>query len=81
MSYKLNLASSNQPPHWFSLTSCFLIGSSVPGMMIRPKGDQLEIRFSVSDPESWNGFVQNLNSFLTCETTSLHTWKSFLQSD
>ncbi|XP_032441065.1 sodium/potassium-transporting ATPase subunit beta-2-like isoform X2 [Xiphophorus hellerii] len=36
-----------------------------PGMMIRPKGDQLEIRFSVSDPESWNGFVQNLNSFLT----------------
>ncbi|PWA33442.1 hypothetical protein CCH79_00020677, partial [Gambusia affinis] len=37
-------------------------------MMIRPKGDQLEIRFSMSDPESWNGFVQNLNSFLTCET-------------
>uniref|UniRef100_A0A096MHA3 Sodium/potassium-transporting ATPase subunit beta n=1 Tax=Poecilia formosa TaxID=48698 RepID=A0A096MHA3_POEFO len=45
--------------------SCFLIGSPVPGMMIRPKGDQLEIRYSMSDPESWNGFVQNLNAFLS----------------
>ncbi|XP_069031686.1 sodium/potassium-transporting ATPase subunit beta-2a isoform X2 [Embiotoca jacksoni] len=35
------------------------------GMMIRPKGDQLEITFSVSDTESWDGFVHNLNSFLS----------------
>ncbi|XP_038158740.1 sodium/potassium-transporting ATPase subunit beta-2-like isoform X3 [Cyprinodon tularosa] len=36
-----------------------------PGMMIRPKGDQLEIRYSVSDTESWEDFVQNLNTFLS----------------
>ncbi|KAM6894593.1 sodium/potassium-transporting ATPase subunit beta-2a [Lycodopsis pacificus] len=36
-----------------------------PGMMIRPKGDQLEISFSVSESESWNGFIQNLDRFLT----------------
>ncbi|KAF1381150.1 hypothetical protein PFLUV_G00171540 [Perca fluviatilis] len=38
---------------------------STPGMMIRPKGDQLEIRFSVSETESWDGFIQNLNTFLS----------------
>ncbi|XP_067436289.1 sodium/potassium-transporting ATPase subunit beta-2a [Thunnus thynnus] len=36
-----------------------------PGMMIRPKGDQLEISFSVSETESWDGFVYNLNTFLS----------------
>nr|XP_019963856.1 PREDICTED: sodium/potassium-transporting ATPase subunit beta-2-like [Paralichthys olivaceus] len=36
-----------------------------PGMMIRPKGDQLEITFSVSETESWDGFVHNLNTFLS----------------
>lgn len=34
-------------------------------MMIRPKGDQLDITFSVSDSKSWDGFVQNLNTFLS----------------
>uniref|UniRef100_A0A3Q2QI04 Sodium/potassium-transporting ATPase subunit beta n=1 Tax=Fundulus heteroclitus TaxID=8078 RepID=A0A3Q2QI04_FUNHE len=38
---------------------------ATPGMMIRPKGDQLEIRYSVADTESWDGFVQNLNTFLS----------------
>lgn len=33
--------------------------------MIRPKGEQLEISFSVSDTESWDGLVQNLNTFLS----------------
>uniref|UniRef100_UPI003AAC48F0 sodium/potassium-transporting ATPase subunit beta-2-like n=1 Tax=Centroberyx gerrardi TaxID=166262 RepID=UPI003AAC48F0 len=37
---------------------------ATPGMMIRPKGEQLDISFSVSDTESWDGFVQNLNTFL-----------------
>ena len=37
-------------------------------MMIRPKGDQLEITFSVSEPESWDGFVHNLNTFLSRKT-------------
>ncbi|XP_051800629.1 sodium/potassium-transporting ATPase subunit beta-2-like isoform X16 [Acanthochromis polyacanthus] len=38
---------------------------ATPGMMIRPKGDQLEITFSVSSTESWDGLVTNLNSFLS----------------
>ncbi|KAM4612259.1 sodium/potassium-transporting ATPase subunit beta-2a [Polymixia lowei] len=37
---------------------------ATPGMMIRPKGQQLEISFSVSDTESWDEYVQNLNTFL-----------------
>lgn len=37
-------------------------------MMIRPKGDQLEISFTVSETESWDGFTNNLNSFLARET-------------
>ncbi|KAM3857699.1 sodium/potassium-transporting ATPase subunit beta-2a [Diretmus argenteus] len=36
-----------------------------PGMMIRPKGEQLDISFSISKPESWDVFVQNLDNFLT----------------
>ncbi|XP_034534670.1 sodium/potassium-transporting ATPase subunit beta-2-like [Notolabrus celidotus] len=38
---------------------------ATPGMMIRPKGDQLEITFSISETESWDGFIQNLNTFLS----------------
>ncbi|XP_039875782.1 uncharacterized protein LOC120726348 isoform X2 [Simochromis diagramma] len=38
---------------------------ATPGMMIRPKGNQLEITFSTSDTESWDGFIHNLNSFLS----------------
>uniref|UniRef100_A0A3Q3VWY1 Sodium/potassium-transporting ATPase subunit beta n=1 Tax=Mola mola TaxID=94237 RepID=A0A3Q3VWY1_MOLML len=38
---------------------------ATPGMMIRPKGDQLDITVSVSDSESWDGFVRNLNTFLS----------------
>ncbi|KAI9527183.1 hypothetical protein NQZ68_032763 [Dissostichus eleginoides] len=38
---------------------------TTPGMMIRPKGQQLEISFSMRDTESWDGFTSNLNSFLS----------------
>lgn len=38
------------------------------GMMIRPKGDQLEISFSPSNTETWDGLVQNLNNFLSRKT-------------
>ncbi|KAM9701294.1 sodium/potassium-transporting ATPase subunit beta-2-like isoform 1-T1 [Menidia menidia] len=34
-------------------------------MMIRPRGEQLEISYSVSDTESWDGFIQSLNTFLS----------------
>lgn len=37
-------------------------------MMIRPKGDQLEISFSPSSTETWDGLVQNLNTFLSRKT-------------
>ncbi|XP_008323933.1 sodium/potassium-transporting ATPase subunit beta-2a [Cynoglossus semilaevis] len=38
---------------------------ATPGMMIRPKGEMLEITYSVSDIETWGGFVQNLDTFLS----------------
>ncbi|XP_075891302.1 sodium/potassium-transporting ATPase subunit beta-2a isoform X2 [Nelusetta ayraudi] len=38
---------------------------ATPGMMIRPKGEQLEISFSPSSTETWDGLVQNLNTFLS----------------
>ncbi|XP_035849846.1 sodium/potassium-transporting ATPase subunit beta-2-like isoform X2 [Sander lucioperca] len=38
---------------------------ATPGMMIHPKGDQLEITFSVSETESWDRFTQTLNTFLS----------------
>ncbi|XP_077445064.1 sodium/potassium-transporting ATPase subunit beta-2-like isoform X2 [Stigmatopora argus] len=36
-----------------------------PGMMIRPKGNQLELTYSMSEMESYKYFVDNLDSFLT----------------
>ncbi|KAM8881308.1 sodium/potassium-transporting ATPase subunit beta-2-like isoform 2-T2 [Synchiropus picturatus] len=36
-----------------------------PGVMIRPKGNQLEIIYSLSDNKSWSDFVQNLDGFLS----------------
>lgn len=38
---------------------------TTPGMMIRPKGEQLHISFSVSDPESYSGLLSSLDSFLS----------------
>ncbi|XP_019726743.1 sodium/potassium-transporting ATPase subunit beta-2a [Hippocampus comes] len=38
---------------------------ATPGMMIRPKGNQLELTYSLTQTKSWEGFVQNLDSFLT----------------
>ncbi|XP_068611866.1 sodium/potassium-transporting ATPase subunit beta-2-like [Brachionichthys hirsutus] len=48
---------------------------ATPGVMIRPKGDQLEISFKVSDSETWGGLVQNLNDFLSSYNNSyqVHT--------
>ncbi|XP_033839666.1 sodium/potassium-transporting ATPase subunit beta-2-like [Periophthalmus magnuspinnatus] len=38
---------------------------TTPGMMIRPKGDQLHIAFSVSKAESYNGLLSSLDAFLS----------------
>ncbi|XP_062840615.1 sodium/potassium-transporting ATPase subunit beta-2 isoform X1 [Anolis carolinensis] len=37
---------------------------SVPGMMIRPKTDALEITYNVSNTEVWESYVKMLNNFL-----------------
>ncbi|KAG7265433.1 hypothetical protein CRUP_008149 [Coryphaenoides rupestris] len=35
-----------------------------PGLMIRPTGDQLELRFSPENPETWSHYVRSLDAFL-----------------
>ncbi|XP_006112200.1 sodium/potassium-transporting ATPase subunit beta-2 [Pelodiscus sinensis] len=37
---------------------------SVPGMMIRPKTDTLDVTFNVSNTETWDDYVKMLNDFL-----------------
>ncbi|KAL4631431.1 sodium/potassium-transporting ATPase subunit beta-2-like [Arapaima gigas] len=37
---------------------------ATPGMMIQPKGDSLEIVYSIKDTESWDLYVQALDAFL-----------------
>ncbi|KAF7643778.1 hypothetical protein LDENG_00233470 [Lucifuga dentata] len=56
--YIMLLTLDEYKPTWQDLLA-------TPGMMIRPKADQLDISFSVSDMDSWKGFVQNLDNFLS----------------
>ncbi|KAL2079400.1 hypothetical protein ACEWY4_025144 [Coilia grayii] len=37
---------------------------AVPGMMIRPKGNALEISYTIEETESWDSYVQKLDNFL-----------------
>ncbi|XP_026578485.1 sodium/potassium-transporting ATPase subunit beta-2 isoform X1 [Pseudonaja textilis] len=37
---------------------------SIPGMMIRPQTESLEISYNLSKTESWDGYVKMLNTFL-----------------
>uniref|UniRef100_A0AAR2K601 Sodium/potassium-transporting ATPase subunit beta n=1 Tax=Pygocentrus nattereri TaxID=42514 RepID=A0AAR2K601_PYGNA len=37
---------------------------ATPGLMIRPKGDNMEILYDVKNTESWDKYVQTLDSFL-----------------
>ncbi|XP_058037574.1 sodium/potassium-transporting ATPase subunit beta-2 [Ahaetulla prasina] len=37
---------------------------SIPGMMIRPKTDALDITYNLSETESWDNYVKMLNGFL-----------------
>uniref|UniRef100_A0A3Q3JTV1 Sodium/potassium-transporting ATPase subunit beta-2 n=1 Tax=Monopterus albus TaxID=43700 RepID=A0A3Q3JTV1_MONAL len=46
---------------------------ATPGMMIRPKGNQLEITFSFSDTESWDSFVRNLNTEMYDDSFQIQT--------
>ncbi|KAL6484117.1 hypothetical protein MHYP_G00089900 [Metynnis hypsauchen] len=38
---------------------------ATPGLMIRPKGDNMEILYDVKKTESWDNYVKALNSFLS----------------
>ncbi|XP_067301567.1 sodium/potassium-transporting ATPase subunit beta-2a [Pseudorasbora parva] len=37
---------------------------AIPGMMIRPKGEALEIIYNVEKTESWDSYIQALDNFL-----------------
>ncbi|XDV46592.1 hypothetical protein PO909_014465 [Leuciscus waleckii] len=37
---------------------------AVPGMMIRPKGEALEIMYKIDETESWDSYIQALDNFL-----------------
>ncbi|XP_044273177.1 sodium/potassium-transporting ATPase subunit beta-2 [Varanus komodoensis] len=43
---------------------------SVPGMMIRPKTEALDITYNVTNTESWEGYVRMLNNFLDAYNNS-----------
>ncbi|XP_026066941.1 sodium/potassium-transporting ATPase subunit beta-2-like isoform X1 [Carassius auratus] len=50
---------------------------STPGMMIRPKGDQLEIAYTVEHTETWERYVQALNNFLSPYNGTLQAQKNY----
>ncbi|RXN23484.1 sodium potassium-transporting ATPase subunit beta-2-like isoform X1 [Labeo rohita] len=50
---------------------------STPGMMIRPKGDQLEITYTVEYTETWERYVQALNNFLSPYNDSVQAQKNY----
>ncbi|XP_061446746.1 sodium/potassium-transporting ATPase subunit beta-2 [Rhineura floridana] len=43
---------------------------SVPGMMIRPKTDALDITYNVTNTETWESYVKLLNNFLDAYNNS-----------
>lgn len=50
--------------------------SLAPGMMIRPKGEALEIVYTMDHTESWDMYVQALDKFLSCEYCPPHLHSS-----
>ncbi|XP_056092909.1 sodium/potassium-transporting ATPase subunit beta-2b isoform X2 [Rhinichthys klamathensis goyatoka] len=50
---------------------------STPGMMIRPKGEQLEIDYTVEYTETWERYVQALNNFLSPYNDSVQAQKNY----
>ncbi|XP_065122989.2 sodium/potassium-transporting ATPase subunit beta-2b [Paramisgurnus dabryanus] len=49
---------------------------ATPGMMIRPKGDELELAYTMQYTETWERYVQALNNFLTLYTDSIQAQKN-----
>ncbi|XP_042580347.1 sodium/potassium-transporting ATPase subunit beta-2b isoform X2 [Cyprinus carpio] len=50
---------------------------STPGMMIRPKGEQLEIAYTVEYTETWERYVQALNNFLSPYNDTVQAQKNY----
>ncbi|XP_016306192.1 sodium/potassium-transporting ATPase subunit beta-2-like isoform X2 [Sinocyclocheilus anshuiensis] len=50
---------------------------STPGMMIRPKGEQLEIVYTMEYTETWERYVQALNNFLSPYNDSVQAQKNY----
>ncbi|XP_028838408.1 sodium/potassium-transporting ATPase subunit beta-2b isoform X1 [Denticeps clupeoides] len=50
---------------------------STPGMMIRPKGDELEIMYKVENTETWDTYVQALDGFLSSYNDSEQIKKNY----
>ncbi|XP_051535007.1 sodium/potassium-transporting ATPase subunit beta-2-like isoform X1 [Myxocyprinus asiaticus] len=50
---------------------------ATPGMMIRPKGEQLEISYTVEYTETWERYVQALNNFLSPYNDSVQVQKNY----
>ncbi|XP_016416112.1 sodium/potassium-transporting ATPase subunit beta-2b isoform X1 [Sinocyclocheilus rhinocerous] len=50
---------------------------STPGMMIRPKGDQLEIAYTMEYTETWERYVQALNNFLSPYNDTVQAQKNY----
>uniref|UniRef100_A0A8C2IEJ1 Sodium/potassium-transporting ATPase subunit beta n=1 Tax=Cyprinus carpio TaxID=7962 RepID=A0A8C2IEJ1_CYPCA len=50
---------------------------STPGMMIRPKGEQLEIAYTVEYTETWERYVQTLNNFLSPYNDTVQAQKNY----
>ncbi|XP_051965172.1 sodium/potassium-transporting ATPase subunit beta-2-like isoform X1 [Xyrauchen texanus] len=50
---------------------------TTPGMMIRPRGEQLEISYTVEYTETWERYVQALNNFLSPYNDSVQVQKNY----
>ncbi|XP_055055800.1 sodium/potassium-transporting ATPase subunit beta-2b [Misgurnus anguillicaudatus] len=49
---------------------------ATPGMMIRPKGEELELAYTIQYTETWERYVQALNNFLTPYNDSIQARKN-----
>uniref|UniRef100_A0A3B1JGG9 Sodium/potassium-transporting ATPase subunit beta n=1 Tax=Astyanax mexicanus TaxID=7994 RepID=A0A3B1JGG9_ASTMX len=50
---------------------------ATPGLMIRPKGEEMEIIYAKENTESWDTHVQALNSFLSPYNDSVQEQKNY----
>ncbi|XP_051979614.1 sodium/potassium-transporting ATPase subunit beta-2-like isoform X2 [Xyrauchen texanus] len=50
---------------------------ATPGMMIRPKGEQLEITYTAEYTETWEKYVQTLNNFLSSYNDTVQDQKNY----